>query len=151
MQRFRILSAVEQVAEYLKNGIAAGVWRGEMPGVVALAAELGVNHKTVEAALSLLVRQGALVDQGPRRPRLIARNVGAAVRRPLRIGILLHDVTDLHGGITLEIRHLLHEAGHATFVAKRLIKDLSLHHGLQRLQAWPCLMKKAASRTANTL
>lgn len=124
MQRLRIMSAVEQVAEYLKNGLATGVWRGEMPGVVALAAELGVNHKTVEAALSLLVRQGALVDQGPRRPRRIARNTGAAAKRSMRIGLLLHDATDLRSGITVEIRHLLHEAGHATFVAKRLITDI---------------------------
>jgi DNA-binding LacI/PurR family transcriptional regulator len=92
-----------------------------MPGVVALAAELRVNHKTVEAALSLLVRQGALLDQGPRR---VARIAETSVRRSMRIGILLHDAMDLRSQITVEIRHLLHEAGHATFVARRHITDI---------------------------
>jgi DNA-binding LacI/PurR family transcriptional regulator len=124
MDSLKIRSAVEQVAEYLKDGLAAGVWRGEMPGGVALAAELGVNHKTVEGALSLLVRQGALLDQGPRRPRRVAWIAGASVRRSMRVGILLHDATDMLSQITVEIRHLLHEAGHATFVARRLITDI---------------------------
>jgi LacI family transcriptional regulator len=83
-----------------------------------------VNHKTVEAALSLLVRQGVLVDQGSRRPRRIARPAGASVSRSLRIGMLLHDVTNLRSEQIAEIRHQLQEAGHATFVAKRLITDI---------------------------
>lgn len=126
MRKLEIQSAVEQVAGYLKEGVAAGVWRGEMPGVVALAAELGVNHKTVEAALSLLVSRGVLINQGPRRPRRIARMTGAEVRRSMRIGLLMHDVTDMHSKLDVEIRHLLHESGHMTFVAKRRLDDIGM-------------------------
>jgi DNA-binding LacI/PurR family transcriptional regulator len=129
MQRLRILSAVEQVAEYLKNGLAAGVWRGEMPGVVALAGEIGVNHKTVEAALSVLERENVLIGQGARRPRRIASLAVAAEMRMLRIGLLLYDVTDSRSEVVLEIRHLLHEAGHAPFVAKHHLVDLETNAG----------------------
>ena len=42
-------------------------------GVAGLAQDLGVNHKTVEAALSLLERDGLLAGQGPRgRKRIVA-------------------------------------------------------------------------------
>jgi len=134
MQKLKVLSAAEQVANYLREGVAAGVWRGKMPGVVALAEELGVNHKTVEAALSMLEREKVLIGQGARRPRRISRLAGAAQTRELRIGLLLHDVTDSRSEVTVELRHLLLEAGHAPFVAKRLLTDIGTDvAGLARL------------------
>ena len=125
MQKLKILSAVEQVAEHVKKGLLAGVWRGEMPGVVALAGELGVNHKTVEAALSLLEREGVLVGQGARRPRRIEPEF-EPVGRSLRIGLLVHKAADLRSGLALELRHMLHESGHISFVPKHNMAELAL-------------------------
>ena len=126
MHSLKILSAVEQVAKYLREGVAAGVWRGEMPGVVALAGELRVNHKTVEAALSLLERDGLLESQGPRRPRRIAGVAGGPAARSLRIGILKYDETDLRNDALVDVRHLLHERGHVPFIAGRMLVDIGM-------------------------
>lgn len=97
-----------------------------MPGVLALSGELRVNHKTVEAALSLLEREGLLQSQGARRPRRIAGAGQGAAPRLLRIGMLMYDETDLRSDCIVEIRHLLHEAGHVPFVAKGILKDIGM-------------------------
>ena len=47
-----------------------------MPGVGALAKQLGVNHKSAEAALRLLEQEGLLAGQGPGRNRRIVSLVG---------------------------------------------------------------------------
>ena len=130
----RLLSAVEQVAQHLKNLLAAGQWKGEMPGVVALAGELGVNHKTVEGALKLLEREGLLLGQGRRRPRRIVLEENASTTRSLRIGLLLHDVADSQNELIVEIRHQLRQAGHAPFVTKRVVSELSMDVG--KVAAW---------------
>ncbi|MFZ9937625.1 MAG: substrate-binding domain-containing protein [Luteolibacter sp.] len=123
MAKVKIFSAVEQVAGHVKKGLVAGYWRGEMPGVVALAGELGVNHKTVEAALSQLEREGVLVGQGARRPRRVG-SFNELAGPSLRIGLVLHEAADLRTELTLEIRHALQESGHVPFVAKRNIAEL---------------------------
>lgn len=127
MNQFRVHSAAEQVSAHLREGIATGVWRGEMPGVLALADELRVNHKTVEAALSLLEREGMLRSQGARRPRRIAEESSRGSTRSLRIGIVMYDESDLRSDLFLDIRHLLQEAGHVPFVAKRRFLDIGMN------------------------
>jgi DNA-binding LacI/PurR family transcriptional regulator len=127
MQKLKILSAVEQVAKYLREGVAAGAWRGEMPGGVALAAQLAVNHKTVEAALSLLERDGVLVGQGARRPRRINPLAGNLTTPSLRIGILLGETEDERFDFMVEIRHRLIESGHEPFVARRTLAELGMN------------------------
>ena len=57
MHLLKISTTVEQVAEHFKKSVVAGLWRGEMPGVVALAEELGANHKAVEAALGSTMKR----------------------------------------------------------------------------------------------
>ena len=42
---FTVLSAVEQLTEHLRGSLGR-----TLPGANTLAAELGINHKTVEAA-----------------------------------------------------------------------------------------------------
>jgi hypothetical protein len=107
-----------------------------MPGKLVLAAELGVNHKTVKAALALLEREGVLVNQGECKPRGIAvgkrgrRGEGVRGRgRALRIGILLHEEDNKRVDYIVEIRHRLLEAGHAPFFAKRTLTDLRMDVG----------------------
>ena len=117
---------MEQVADHLKEGLAAGRWRDEMPGVLALAGELRVNHKTVEAALSLLEHEGHLHSQGARRARRIAEGTAGASTRSLRIGILIYDESDLRSDFFLDIRHLLQEAGHEPFLARRMLLDIGM-------------------------
>ena len=97
-----------------------------MPGAAALKTELGVNHKTVEAALRLLVRDGILADQGARKPRRIREVAGRLGTPSLRIGILLADAADRRVDYIVEIQHLLIEGGHAPFIAKRTLSDLAM-------------------------
>lgn len=51
-------SVTDQVAAVLLDGIRQGRWGDAMPGRLALARELGVNHKTVETALKGLEKAG---------------------------------------------------------------------------------------------
>ena len=92
-----------------------------MPGVNRLAADLGINHKTAEAALRQLEREGLLVSQGAGRKRLIVLPGDHAEGRPLRVAILLSEPADRHVAIIVEFQHELVEAGHpAIFPAKSL-------------------------------
>lgn len=63
-----------QVAQALRDGLRQGRWQGSMPGRNRLAAELGVNHKTVKSALGILEREGLLEAHGPGRKRSILKN-----------------------------------------------------------------------------
>lgn len=60
MPNNRFSSVTEQVAQVLRDGLLQGLWRRSMPGRIRLAAELGVNHKTVKAALLILEEEGIL-------------------------------------------------------------------------------------------
>lgn len=71
MSKFEILSPSRQVAEHLRQGLLRRHWSGEMPGVPALAEELGIDHKTVGRAMTLLEEEGLLKGQGPGRRRKI--------------------------------------------------------------------------------
>ena len=74
MSELRISSVADQVADYLRGQILSGRWSGTMPGRHELAAELGINHKTAEAALRLLEGQGLLLRQGAGRGRRQGRS-----------------------------------------------------------------------------
>ena len=51
MQPISLVSAASQVAAYLRGEVERGHWTEDIPGAGWLAAELGVNRKTVAAAL----------------------------------------------------------------------------------------------------
>ncbi len=82
-------SITEQVARVLREGLRQGRWRGTVPGRIRLAAELGVNHKTVQAALRLLEQEGLLAPQGNGRVRRIV-DPGSPEPARLRVMILLY-------------------------------------------------------------
>ena len=90
MPPLRILSPSEQVAEHLKGELLRGRWAETMPGVPSLAAEMGANRKTVDAALRLLDAQKILSPQGPGRKRLIGALPIDQSPAPLKLGILLY-------------------------------------------------------------
>jgi DNA-binding LacI/PurR family transcriptional regulator len=127
MGNLMIRSPSEQVATHLRGKLEQGNWQGVMPGVPRLAAELGIDRKTVEAALRLLERERVLLPQGPGRRRRIVVADGK-VARPLRLAILdLEPPTvALSEGYTVELMRRLGEAGHSVFFADKCLQELRM-------------------------
>lgn len=129
MENFRHISAVEQVAAHLRSQILRGSWSRSLPGVNALAAELGANNRTVAAALLLLEKERLLVPRGAGRARLIRLPGGRKAHRPLRVAILDYDPPELTEAYTMETMHLLMSAGHNAFFARRCLRNLRMDVG----------------------
>lgn len=120
------LSVSAQVAAHLRTEMARGVWGGKMPGRDRLAAELGVNRKTVESALRQLEREGVLAGQGAGRKRQIIMPPGGVALRPLQVTILLGEPSDRQQSYIVELRHALANAGHQVSLAGRTLVDLKM-------------------------
>ena len=90
-----------------------------------MAAELGVNHKTVKAALGMLEREGLLEAHGPGRNRSILRNVPAPPVA-LRVMVLVYEKSDLHIDYIVEIMRRLQAAGHWAGFATKTLGDLRM-------------------------
>ena len=132
MKPIRLLSAVEQTAAYLREGLRQGRWRGRLPGVVRLAAECLVSKGVVRAALRQLETEGLLASRGQGRSRTVAVPGGAgAPQRSLRVGILLFEREDQHVGYMVELQHALATAGHVTFFADK--SQVDLHFEVRRV------------------
>jgi DNA-binding LacI/PurR family transcriptional regulator len=120
------ISITDQVTEHLRSEILRGRWSGTLPGKHLLAAELGVNNKTVEAALRQLEQNGLLLPQGAGRCRLI--NVPLRRRRharTLRIALLLNDhPLDEKIKLVLEFKHALTAAGHTLITLPKSLTTL---------------------------
>jgi DNA-binding LacI/PurR family transcriptional regulator len=125
MRPLSILSPAEQVAAHLRDGLQRGIWGQEMPGAPRLSRELGIDPKTILAALALLEKEGLLVAQGAGRRRRITLTEGI---RPasLRIGILAHEPLALAEGYIIELQHLLQEAGFSAFYSDKCLQDLQM-------------------------
>jgi DNA-binding LacI/PurR family transcriptional regulator len=126
MRPLQVKSVAEQVAAHLREEMLSGGLVGEMPGIKALAEELGANHKTVEAAMRLLEKEGLLTAQGRGQRRRITLPKGGTARRPLRIAILNHDPLALTEGYIIELQHLLQEAGFTAFFSDKCLLDLQM-------------------------
>jgi DNA-binding LacI/PurR family transcriptional regulator len=130
MRSFHLQSAIEQVADFLSKKIIAGEWHNEMPGVQSLAHQLGVNHKTVEAAIAQLERQGLLEGQGPRRrKRIVAEHTGFH-QRSLTLVILTSELADMRLDYIVELQHELVAAGHSVVNLIRSFSELSFNPSL---------------------
>ena len=121
----RLVSAAGQVASYLRGEMERGNWTDKIPGVGWLAAELGVNRKTVEAALRRLENEGLLENQGAGRKRRITLN-GGRNARPLQVAIFNHEPMALTEGYMVELQHLLKEAGHHAFFSEKSLLELDM-------------------------
>ncbi len=125
MATFRVLSAVEQVVEHLRQEICRGAWGGMMPGGERLSKELGIGRGSVERALRVLEHEGVLVGQGNRRQRLVELR-GGLTPPSLRVGILRFEAADPRLDYMIETEHLLLEAGHVPFYAAKTLGDLGM-------------------------
>lgn len=120
MPHFQIKTPSEQLAEFLREQISAGRYRELMPGMAALAKELGTAPKTVGLALGMLEKEKLLVPQGPGKRRLIVLPENQAPPA-MRFAILLYEPEDRHLNYLLDLLRQIREAGHtASFVPKTL-------------------------------
>ena len=128
MKPITVLSASEQVAQQLRRAILRGEFGGTMPGTLPLTAEIGVNHKTVRAALKQLEQEGLLVPQGAGRSRKIVLP-GDHAPPGLRVALLLFDAQARGEDFMIDLRHRLEVAGHLPFYADKSLDDLGRHVG----------------------
>jgi DNA-binding LacI/PurR family transcriptional regulator/biotin operon repressor len=126
MKQHSFSTVTDQVAEALLDGIRQRRWGDQLPGRVALARELGVNHKTVETALKTLEKAGWLERQGSGKGRKITR-LEAISPRALRILMLGYERNDLMRHETLNLLHRLREAGHLASLAKTTMHELGMN------------------------
>jgi DNA-binding LacI/PurR family transcriptional regulator/biotin operon repressor len=126
MYGLTILSPSEQVAVYLRGELLRGRWIGTMPGGPALAAELGIDGKTVWAALGLLENEGLLVAQGAGKRRKIVEPENITTPM-LRVGILDYEPLEQTEEWTLAIQKTLSTLGHSCFFAEKSSVELGLN------------------------
>ena len=127
----------------LREEIVAGVLWGEMPGIHQLAADLVVNHKTVEAGLGILEKEGLLERQGAGRWRRILMPRGKMKEKALRIAILNYEPPESVERFVIELQHALQDAGHDAFFSGKSLIQLSMdkrqvaeHVGETEADAW---------------
>ena len=126
MARQPFSSVTDQVAEALLDGIRQRRWTDVMPGRVALARELGVNHKTVEAAMKTLEKAGWLERQGSGKGRRITPQETPAPSA-LRIMILCYEENDVFRQDLLRLLHRLLAAGHVAGFADASLRQLGMN------------------------
>ncbi len=116
----RFTTLAEQLAEEIRDGLKQGKWSDKMPGRYSLAKQLGVNHKTCEAALRLLEVEGVLTPGGQGRSRGVAKKKN---KKPsaIRVRILLYEKSASRDHFLVDLLHRLREVGHdACFVEKTM-------------------------------
>ncbi len=127
MESKRYSTITDQVFATLREGMLSGRWRGELPGRYRLARDLGVNHKTVEAAVRRLEQERWLVSQGgTRRRRIVLPQGEQAVRRESRVRILPYDGPSRHLPYLLEMLDRLRMAGFAADFSLKTLEDLGM-------------------------
>ena len=128
MALLRRLTVSEQTAAHLRTELERGLRSGAMPGVKQLAKELGVDPKTVDAALRQLQHEGLLEGQGQgRRWRIVPPNGQTA--RPMRIAIFEYDPPARTEAVTVELHHLFLAAGHSAFFTEQTLVELEMDVG----------------------
>jgi DNA-binding LacI/PurR family transcriptional regulator len=97
-----------------------------MPGAPLLSKELGIDPKTVDAALRLLEARGLLVPQGAGKRRRIDLADAGELVRPLRVAIGLGEPADRGVDYLAELQHALIEAGHEAHYSEKCLLELDM-------------------------
>ena len=119
----RFLSHAEQLAEHLHSEILRGKWSGSMPGILRLKDELGVNRNTIEAALKLVEKKGALKNMGTGRRRKIVLPEDHAPPA-LRVAVLFYEKGDEAHDLFTRFQNKLKAAGHTVVHAPKNLTDI---------------------------
>ena len=119
----RFLSHAEQLAEHLHSEILRGKWSGSMPGILRLKDELGVNRNTIEAALKLVEKKGALKNMGTGRRRKIVLPEDHAPPA-LRLAVLFYEKGDEAHDLYTRFQNRLKAAGHTVVHAPKNLTDI---------------------------
>ena len=125
MIELNILSPSQQVAEFLRSEIMQETWVDAMPGAPQLSADLGIDRKTIDAAMQLLENEGWLIAQGAGRRRKINLLQKPTVKS-LRIAFLMGEEADCREHYVLNSIHALNEAGHTAFFPAGYLNDLGM-------------------------
>lgn len=125
MKPFRALTAVEQLAAYLREEITTGSLGNTLPGINRLAKELAVSPKTVIAAVAQLEHEGFLSGQGERR-RCRVTPPDEKDKAVLRVGIFAYEQNDRVLPDKVDLMHRLQQAGHAPFFTEKTLQDLGM-------------------------
>ncbi len=115
-----------QVTDHLRSDLQHGRWKDVLPGRDQIAAELGVNPKTVETALRQLEKERLLINPGKGSRRRISTGAAKA-SSSLRIAVLLSEMNDGSLSYIVDIRHRLRMAGHVCFEAEKSLVDLAMN------------------------
>jgi len=126
-------SVAEQVEAHLRSEILRGGLRDEIPGYRLLAERLGVNHKTMRAALSLLEKSEFLVSQGSGR-RCKAQLPEQQNPAGFRVTILPFEEDDRSVSYHRDILDQLEINGHAVAFATKTLTDL--HFDVNRVKRY---------------
>jgi DNA-binding LacI/PurR family transcriptional regulator/DNA-binding transcriptional regulator YhcF (GntR family) len=142
MERLRILSASEQVAEHLRRELMGGRWSHFMPGADLLARELGAGRNTIDAALLQLVKEGILESGGAGRKRRVLAH-GSSVAESLDIRILSYSVREFTEAVIQDAIKLIGAAGHTVKFADKTLMEMKMdvrrvaaHVSNQPADAW---------------
>lgn len=135
-------SAVEQVAEFMKEQILRGVWQNLMPGAPTVARTLGVDHRIVIAAFDILQKEGLLVSGGVGKRRRIVVSEDQ-VMPVMKFQIMCYEDTDRKLFYLLDLQHKLMDAGHVCSFStisltglKMDLAKLKRHVEKNKVDAW---------------
>lgn len=104
----------------------SGRWRDSLPGRDQLAAELGVSHTTMEAAMRKLAMEGMLVSQGAGKRRRIVLPTGNHIPRHFRVRILAYEPADRCVPHVIDLLDQLNKNGFTTKFAEKSLLELKM-------------------------
>ncbi len=125
MAQLIFLSKIEQVAAHLQQEVMRGRWVHQIPGREEISSEIGVNSKTVEAALKLMEKRGILIPQGTGKRRRISDTIEG--RPPaLTIRLMIYEWSDRTQTYNVEVLHQLSAMGHTVMFSEKSLRELDM-------------------------